>query len=115
MKNLLKNIWDAPSSTIAGGLVAFIGVITATDIEVSKGLIVTLSAVSAFLAVFGGPNKGGPTGKLPVLAFLFLLSFALSSCSAVQRVATPDNIWRAFDIYEAGRGIYRDVIIIPEK
>lgn len=57
MKNLFKNIWQAPASTIAGGMVAAIAVITATDIEVPKYVILALSSVSAFLAVFDGPNK----------------------------------------------------------
>lgn len=57
MKNLLANIWDAPAATMAGAFVAAIGVITAADIEVSKGIIVGLSALSALLAVFSGPNK----------------------------------------------------------
>jgi len=56
MKNLFRNIWDAPSSTVAGALVASIGVITASDISVDKGVIVALAAASAFLAIFGGPN-----------------------------------------------------------
>lgn len=57
MKNLFKNIWAAPAATMAAALVAAIGVITAADIEVSKGVIVGLSAVSALLATFSGPNK----------------------------------------------------------
>lgn len=57
MKNLFKNIWDAPASTIAGGLVAAIGVAVAADVELPKVAVVSLSAVSAFLAVFDGPNK----------------------------------------------------------
>lgn len=57
MKNLLKNIWMAPSSTVAGALVASIGVITASDLTVDKSVIVALAAVSAFLAIFGGPNS----------------------------------------------------------
>ena len=57
MKNLFKNIWTAPSSTVAGALVASIGVITASDLTVDKSVIVALAAVSAFLAIFGGPNS----------------------------------------------------------
>lgn len=57
MKNLFRNIWDAKAATMAGALVASIGVITAADLEVSKGIIVGLSALSALLAVFSGPNK----------------------------------------------------------
>jgi hypothetical protein len=57
MKNLFKNIWDAPASTIAGGVVAGIGIVTVSDIELNPYFILCLSAVAAFLAVFDGPNK----------------------------------------------------------
>lgn len=57
MKNLAKNIWEAPAATSAAALVAAIGVITAADIEASKWLIVVLSSASALLATFSGPNK----------------------------------------------------------
>ena len=57
MKNLLKNIWDAPAATFASGLSASIGVIIVADIEVSPWVIISLSATSAFLALFSGPNK----------------------------------------------------------
>lgn len=59
MKNLFRNIWEAPASTIAGGLVAAIGVSVASDIELPKMVILALSATSAFLAVFDGPNDAG--------------------------------------------------------
>lgn len=57
MKNLIKNLWAAPASTIVAALVAGIGVITASDLEVSKSVIASLSAVAAVLAAFSGPNK----------------------------------------------------------
>lgn len=83
MKNLIKNIWQAPSSTIAGGLVAAIGIAIASDIEMPKSLIVALSAVSAFLAVFDGPNKGGPPPRLPMLMAFSLTAFCLPSCTGL--------------------------------
>ncbi len=59
MKNLIKNIWNAPASTIAGALVASIGVIVVTDLNVPTWAIIALTATSAFLAVFSGskPNN----------------------------------------------------------
>jgi hypothetical protein len=56
MKNLLKNIWEAPSSTISVALTASIGVIIAADIQAPPWVFVSLAASSAFLGIFGGPN-----------------------------------------------------------
>lgn len=58
MRNLFRNIWEAPGSTIAGAIAASIGVITASGAEVPGWVVIGLSAVSAFLAVFSG-NAGG--------------------------------------------------------
>jgi len=56
MKALIKNIWEAPGATMAGALVAAIGVLTVAEIEVDPWVIVGLAAASAALAVFSGPN-----------------------------------------------------------
>lgn len=56
MKNLIKNIWQAPAATIAGGITASIGVVIAADIELSKVAMITMLSLSAFLSVFSGPN-----------------------------------------------------------
>lgn len=67
MKNLFTNIWKAPASTIAAGLVAAIGVIIAADLDVDNTVIIGLSALGAFLGLFSGPNKpgGGSSGLIP--------------------------------------------------
>lgn len=57
MKNLLRNIWDAPGATIAGGIIAALGVLTVTDVELPEGVTLSLMALAAFLGVFSGPNK----------------------------------------------------------
>jgi hypothetical protein len=56
MKNLIKNIWEAPSSTISVALTAAIGVIIAGDIDAPPWVFVALAASAAFLGIFGGPN-----------------------------------------------------------
>ena len=57
MKALLKNIIDAPAATMAAALVAGLAVITGSDIEIPKEVVVGLMALSAILAGFSGPNK----------------------------------------------------------
>ena len=57
MKNLLKNIWEAPASTLAGGIIGALGVVTVADVEMPAWAKVGLMALAAFLAVFDGPNK----------------------------------------------------------
>lgn len=111
MKNLFKNIWQAPASTVAAALVAAIGVATAADIELSKELIVGLSALSAFLAVFSGPNKPTPGSKLPVILLTGLwvgcAVCGLTSCGASFSVVTPLP-------GELGGGT-ATITVIPEK
>jgi hypothetical protein len=88
MKNLFKNIWQAPASTIAGGLVAAIGVAAASDAGWSKETIVTLSTISAFLAVFAGP-KPTVASKLPLLLLCGILTIALPSCGTSFSISGP--------------------------
>lgn len=57
MKALLKNILDAPGATMAGAIIAALGVFTASDLEMPKVVLVSLMALSAGLAIFSGPNK----------------------------------------------------------
>ena len=58
MKNLFKNLWEAPSSTLAAGIIAALGIITTqTEMDLPGWAILTASALAAFLAAFDGPNK----------------------------------------------------------
>ena len=56
MKNLFKNIWNAPASTIAAGICASIAVITANGKSLPEWGMITLLAVAAFLSLFSGKN-----------------------------------------------------------
>ena len=56
MKNLIKNIWDAPAATAASAIVSALGVIIVTDVTMPKWLLLALAAASALLAAFSGPN-----------------------------------------------------------
>lgn len=86
MKNLFRNIWEAPGSTISGGIIAAIGALLATDADVPKNLMITLICISAFLSIFSGPNKSGKSslGRFPCLLLLAGLSCLLSSCGGVS-------------------------------
>lgn len=57
MKALFKNIFDAPAATAAGAIVAALAVITGSDVDLPKEVMVGLMALSALLATFSGPNK----------------------------------------------------------
>jgi hypothetical protein len=57
MKNLFKNIWDAPAATAGSAFVAALGVIIVADIAAPKWLTLGLAAASAFLSLFSGPNS----------------------------------------------------------
>lgn len=57
MKALLKNIIDAPAATAGGAIVAGLAVVTSSDVNLSKEVMVGLLALSAALSVFSGPNK----------------------------------------------------------
>lgn len=55
MKNLLRNIWEAPASTSAAAIMAGLGVYTVSDLSMPQWLLVTLMAISSALALFAGP------------------------------------------------------------
>jgi hypothetical protein len=57
MKNLLKNIWNAPASTSAGALMAALTYVLAADVEMPKWALVSIGATSAALAVFSGSSR----------------------------------------------------------
>lgn len=57
MKNLFKNIWEAPAATISAALVATLTYAIAADIEWNKWILISLGGTSAFLSTFSGPNK----------------------------------------------------------
>lgn len=57
MKNLFKNIWEAPASSAASAITAALGVFIASDIGIPKWLLVVMAGVSASLALFSGPNN----------------------------------------------------------
>lgn len=61
MKELLKNLWMGPGSTVAGAITAGLTFIMAADVEISKTTFVVVGAVSAFLSFMAGPQK--PKGK----------------------------------------------------
>jgi len=57
MKNLLKNLWEAPASTLAAGIIASLGIVTTqTELDLPGWVILAASALAAFLAAFDGPN-----------------------------------------------------------
>ena len=57
MKELLANIWNGKSGTIAAAICAAIGVATAADLDWPKGVVVGLAALGAFLGSIAGPTK----------------------------------------------------------
>lgn len=57
MKNLLKNIWEAPGASIAGALNAALAVVIASDLGIPIWALVSMSASAAFLGFLSGPNK----------------------------------------------------------
>jgi phosphate/sulfate permease len=56
MKNLFKNIWEAPASTAAAAITAALGVFIFADIGMPKESLTVLAALSAGLSLFAGPN-----------------------------------------------------------
>lgn len=82
MINLIKNIWTAPASTIAAAIMLAIAVVVGADLDWPKEAIVGLSALSAFLSAFSGPNKPGHQPRLPLVLFgCVVLCLMLSSCT----------------------------------
>lgn len=57
MANLIANIWKAPGSTVAGGLIAALAFIQAAEVEIPAPWLVGLGAVAAFLGAFTGNGK----------------------------------------------------------
>ena len=57
MYALIKNIWQAPAATAACAICLALTVLTGSEIEMPKELVVGLLALSAFLSGFSGPNK----------------------------------------------------------
>lgn len=57
MKSLLKNIWDAPATTMAGALVAGLTYVQIAEVDLAPWVSVAIGATAALLAVFSGPNK----------------------------------------------------------
>ena len=57
MKSLLKNIWDAPATTMAGALVAGLTYVQIEEVDLAPWVSVAIGATAALLAVFSGPNK----------------------------------------------------------
>lgn len=57
MKNLLRNILDAPAATAASALVSGLAVVIATDMAMPKWVLLSAAILSAVLSAFSGPNK----------------------------------------------------------
>lgn len=83
MKNLLRNVWDAPASTLASAIIGGLGAIIASDFEMPKWILLSMVAISAFLAAFDGPNSTKKAAMPKSLSLLLLLGAAscfLTSC-----------------------------------
>lgn len=60
MKELFRNIIDAPAATMAGAITAALAVVIGADLGLPTAVVVGLMSVSAFLSIFSGPNKPTP-------------------------------------------------------
>ena len=57
MKNLFKNLWQAPAATAASALVSGLGVVIATDTVLPKWALLSAAVAAAILSAFSGPSK----------------------------------------------------------
>lgn len=57
MKNLLKNLWEAPAATMAGAINAAIAVVIAAELNVPDAWLIGIAAAGAFFGFISGPNN----------------------------------------------------------